>query len=164
MRHQSEFGNNNTNKRGVVVERDPKKQRVKVRFQDEDETDTAWVDVLSMGSTTNKSFNMPDEGDEVWCAMDAKGEDGCVMGSKFNDKDTPANDSNDDVSMSGAWGSVHVNKSTGAVSITTGGAVTIKAGSIVLESATLTHNGTDISDKHKHTGVVPGGGVSDVPV
>lgn len=164
MRHQAEFGNNNTNKRGVVVERDPKKQRVKVRFQDEDETDTAWVDILSMGSSTNKSFNMPDEGDEVWCAMDAKGEDGCVMGSKFNDKDTPANDTNDDMSVSGPWGSVHVNKASGAVTVNTSGMVKIVASSIELESGTLTHNGTDISDKHKHTDVTPGGALSGVPV
>lgn len=52
----------------------------------------------------------------------------------------------------------------GAAIEASGNALKFKAGSIDLESETLKHNGVDISSTHKHGGVLPGGGVSDVPV
>lgn len=165
MRSNSEYQANNTNKRGIVVDRDPKKMRVKVSFEDEDETVSHWIDVLSSSSVSNKSFNMPDVDDEVWCAMDAKGEDGCLLGSKFNDKDTPANQGNDDMSLSGPWGSIHVDKGSGAMTIQLNGNAVINAsGGIELVSPTLTHNGTDISDQHKHKDVEPGPSLTGIPV
>ncbi|WP_299924189.1 phage baseplate assembly protein V [uncultured Pelagimonas sp.] len=159
-----EYEANPVNKRGVVVERDPKKQRVRVRFDDEDDVTSQWIDVLSRSGGKTKTYMMPDEGDEVWCGMDAKGEAGCVLGVKYNDQNTPPHDSNDDVGIVWPGGSVHVNKATGAVQIQTGGTVKITAGRIELESDALTHNGTDISDKHKHKDVTPGPSETGEPV
>ncbi len=132
MRAKSDYNQNNVTKRGVVVDRDPKKMRVKVNFEDEDETVSKWVDVLARSSGSTKSFMMPDKDDEVWCAFDPKGEDGCVVGSKYNDKDTPPHSTNDDVSLVGDWGSFHLDKSTGNVTLDIQGDLTIKAKNIFM--------------------------------
>lgn len=107
---------------------------------------------------------MPDLDEEVWCAMDAKGEDGCIIGSKYNATTATPHSSNDDIGLVWAGGSVHINKASGAMTINTTGTVKIVAGAIELVSATLTHNGKDISDKHKHSGVEAGPSPTGAPV
>ncbi|KQI69378.1 hypothetical protein AN189_02835 [Loktanella sp. 3ANDIMAR09] len=151
------------NKRGVVVARDPQTQRVRVQFDDEDGIVSAWIDVLAKSTSKTKSFMMPGLGEEVWCALDARGEDGCLLGSKYNARDTPPYASNDDAGIVWATGSVHIDMATGAVTIRTEGTVRIVADTIALESGTLTHNGTNIGDDHTHDGVDPGPGVTGAP-
>ncbi|PYE87385.1 phage baseplate assembly protein V [Phyllobacterium leguminum] len=129
MRAQNDFQQNSSNKRGIVVDRDPKKMRVKVQFQDEDDTVSFWVDVLARSSGTTKSFMMPDVDDEVWCAVDMKGEDGCIIGSKYNDKDAPPFDGNDDLGVTFPGGSIHIDRASGAITINVSGEVTITGAS-----------------------------------
>lgn len=155
---------NQTNKRGIVVDRDPARQKIRVQFDDEDGVVSHWIDVLARSGGSTKTSMMPDSGDEVWCALDAKGEDGCLMGVKYNAKNAPPYTSNDDIGLVWAGGSVHVNKGSGAVTVNTSGTVKIVAESIELVSGTLTHNGTDISDKHKHSGVDTGPSDTGEPV
>lgn len=129
MRAENDFKANSSNKRGIVVDRDPKKMRVKVQFVDEDETVSFWVDVLAKSSGKTKSFLMPDVDDEVWCAVDMKGEDGCVIGSKYNDKDAPPFSGNDDMGATFPGGSIHIDRATGAITINTSGAISITGAS-----------------------------------
>ncbi|MEC5291965.1 hypothetical protein VSX64_14495 [Aurantimonas sp. C2-6-R+9] len=84
-----ELHNNHTNKRGRVVERDGANRRVRVQFPDEDETSSYWIDVVGSGSSKNASYDMPDEDDEVWCALDPAGEGGYVAGTRYNRADRP---------------------------------------------------------------------------
>lgn len=84
-----ELHNNHTAKRGLVTERDGGNRRVRVTFPDEDETRSAWIDVVGSGSSQNASYDMPDENDEVWCAVDPAGEGGCVLGTRYNTADRP---------------------------------------------------------------------------
>ncbi|MEN5299020.1 phage baseplate assembly protein V [Brucella sp. TWI559] len=163
MRAENDFKANSSNKRGIVVDRDPKKMRVKVQFVDEDETVSFWVDVLAKSSGTTKSFLMPDMDDEVWCAVDMKGEDGCVIGSKYNDNDAPPFSGNDDVGLVFPGGAVHLDRAAGALTVTFNGPVKVTASAIVFESAELTHNGKNVGHDHKHTGVVPGGALTGDP-
>ncbi|MBP1862135.1 phage baseplate assembly protein V [Rhizobium herbae] len=163
MRANNDYQQNNANKRGIVVDRDPKKMRVKVQFKDEDDTVSFWVDVLSRSSGKTKSFMMPDVDDEVWCAVDLKGEDGCIIGSKYNDKDTPPFEGNDDVGITFPGGSIHIDREAGAVTINVRGAVKIQGSSIDLVSETLTHNGKNVGHDHLHTGVIPGGDLTGEP-
>lgn len=51
----------------------------------------------------------------------------------------------------------------GATNITSGGAMTISAPDVEITSGTLTHNGVNIGDDHRHGGVDTGGGVSGGP-
>lgn len=163
MRGANEYKNNQSNKRGLVIERDPAKHRVKVQFPDEDESVTHWIDVVANASTGTSFFAMPGMGDEVWCALDHKGEDGCLIGSKYNDKDKTPFSSNDIVGLAGAWGSFHINIATGDFGISTGGTVSITASDIALESGTLTHNGVNIGHTHTHPGIEPGPDNTDPP-
>ena len=133
MRHDDEYRMNNVAKRGIVIERDPKKKRVKVRFEDEDEQPSMWVDVLASSAKTTKTFMMPDEDDEVWCLFDAKGEDGCVVGSKYNEKDAPPHESNDDISIVGSFGSIHLDKASGNLTIQLNGNIKVTASRIDFE-------------------------------
>lgn len=164
MRADNEQTANSTNKRGIIVDRDPAKMRIKVRFDDEDGMVSAWIDVVAKSTKTTQTFMMPDIGEEVWCAMDAKGEDGCLIGSKYNDTTTPPHSSNEDIGLVWADGYFHLNTGTGALTLVTSGPVKIIAASIEFESATLTHNGIDISDKHSHSGVLSGPSNTGPPV
>jgi len=132
LRKNNEYQNNPTAKKMIVTERDPKKKRVRAKIMDEDETETYWIDVLASSSSKNKSFNMPDEGDEIWAMIDPKSEEGFVVGSRFNDKDKPKWDSNDDGGQSGDGWFVHINKATGDMTIESGGTVRITATNIIL--------------------------------
>jgi phage baseplate assembly protein V len=133
MRASDDYQKNPVVKRGIVVDRDPKKMRIKVRFQDEDDTVSHWIDVLSRASGRTRSFMMPELDDEVWCGLDPKGEDGCLLGSKYNDRDKPPFDGNDDIGLTFPGGSVHVDRASGAITIRSGGTVRISAATIVLE-------------------------------
>lgn len=139
--------------------------RVKVRFEDEDDTVSYWIDVTGSSSNGTKFFTMPGLEDEVWCALDAKGESGCLLGSRYNDKETPPHQTNEDIAVQ--WGGdnfVHINTGSGAIAVKTSGSVTITAsGAIKLESSTLTHNGKNIGHDHRHTGVTPGSANTGVP-
>ena len=126
-----EYGRSPGNKRGILVDLDPKKKRVK--FQDEDDTVSFWVDVLSKSAKTSKSFWMPDMEDEVWCAVDMKGEDGCVIRSKYNDKDAPPFEGNDDVGYTFSGGSMHLDKASGGLTLNFSGVVRITAARIILD-------------------------------
>lgn len=163
MRANNDYQQNSGNKRGIVVERDPKKMRVKVQFQDEDETVSFWVDVLSRASGRTKSFMMPDVDDEVWCAVDLKGEDGCILGSKYNDQDTPPFDGNDDVGIKFPGGSIHVDRASGAATININGPFKVTASAIEFQSDSLTHNGKNVGHDHKHKGVLVGGDLTGNP-
>ena len=164
MRANDEYSQNAGIRRGVIVDRDPKKMRVKVQFKDEDEIVTQWIDVVSKSSTGVSVFQMPGAQDEVWCSMDAKGEGGCLIGSRYNGKDAPPADSHDVVRVTWGGSFFELNTATGAATLKTsgpaaveaGGDVTIKAANIVLESALLTHNGKNIGFDHGHVSAPPG--------
>lgn len=163
MRGTHDYGANQVNKRGIVVDRKPEAHQIRVKFDDEDGVVSAWIDVLSPSGGSTQAFMMPDMDDEVWCAMDVKGEAGCLIGARYNAKNNPPFGSNDDIGMVWAGGAVSVNKASGAVTITSNGPVTITASEIILESATLTHNGTNIGQDHEHSGVETGSGNSGPP-
>lgn len=164
-RSSSEFRQNATNRRGIVVDRDPKKMKIKVRFEDEDDVVTHWIDVTGPSSNGVKFFSMPGMEDEVWCAMDAKGEAGCLLGSRYNAKDVPPHQTNEDIAVQFPGGFIHLNTGSGAIAIKTPGSVAIEAGGdIDLKSGRLLHNGKNVGEDHQHDKVSPGGGTTGFPL
>ena len=133
-RNSNEYQQNSTIRRGVVTERDPKRKKVKVLFEDEDGTQSYWVDVVSKSSTGVRTYQMPGEKDEVWCAIDVKGEAGCLIGSRYNDKDPPPADSNDLLVFDFPNGSVSVNTAGGTMTINLSGALKVTAAQVVLDA------------------------------
>ncbi|SMX29163.1 Phage-related baseplate assembly protein [Pelagimonas phthalicica] len=173
-----EYEANNTNKRGIVVQRDPVKKRVRVQFEDEDEVVSHWIDVLARSGGETATFMMPNKGDEVWCALDARGEAGCLIGSRYNDQRKPPFGSNDDIGLVWDGGAVHVNKATGAVTVETNGPVSVKtSGALVLDAETitlkadavkidadvLTNKDVNIGHDHKHEDVMSGSSLTGEP-
>jgi phage baseplate assembly protein gpV len=165
VRSNNEFQNNLGAKKMVITERDPKKMRVRAKVMDEDEVETYWLDVLSKSSSSNKSFEMPDEGDEIWAMVDPKGEEGFVVGSRYNDKETPPGDSNEQVVQSGPWGRIEMNKATGALSVKLNGGIKLDLGGLLevvanqidtTTGGTITNNGKNIGHDHKHKEVTAG--------
>ncbi|MCJ7996058.1 hypothetical protein J5N58_16695 [Rhizobium cremeum] len=148
-----------------MVDRDPKAMRVKVRFEDEDDVVTQWIDVTGGSSNGVSFFSMPGMDDEVWCAMDARGESGCVLGSRYNAKEKPPHDTNEDIAIQFPGGFIHLNTGNGSLSVKTPGDAVIEAGGdIDLKSGRLLHNGKNVGYDHKHGGVIRGGNLTDDPV
>ncbi len=162
MRNNDEYRNNLALKKAIVIERDPEKMRVKARIEDEDATDSYWLDLTARSSSSTKSFDMPDQGDEIWAIVDPKGEEGIVMGSRYNDKETPPRDTNDDMSYEGPWGSFHLNKASGELSITLTN-LNLQIDTITINGQRIEHNGKNIGHDHTHGGIVPGGSDTDIP-
>lgn len=134
MRNGNEFRNNAVNRCGVVVDRDPKKMRVKVRFEDEDDTVMQWIDVVSKSSTGVSAFMMPGKDDEVWCAMDAKGEAGCIIGSRYNSKDAASGDANEKIVVTFPGGSFVLDTAAGVLELNLSAALKVKATNIILDA------------------------------
>lgn len=171
MRKGAEYAQNWGAKRGTVVARDPRKKRVKVKFHDEDETASMWIDVLARSSGEVKTFMMPGEADEVWCMVDAKGEDGCIVGSKYNDRETPPSNQNEHITIKGPFGTIHCDGAnmiidgTADVTIKAAGNITLEAGGDITtgQGGQLTNNGKNVGHDHKHTEVTPGPSLTGVP-
>ena len=159
MRSGGEYENNQTNKRGLIKELDEEGFRIRVEFADEDASETHWIDVLSGDGS---SYNMPPVGSEVWCAMDAKGEDGCLMGVKYNKKDAPPYSSKDALGQKFSGGFVLIDKASGAATMQFS-SLTITCDDIKFAGSAFSHNGKNIGFDHKHTGVVAGGDPSGEP-
>jgi phage baseplate assembly protein gpV len=133
VRNGEEYRQNQQIRRGIVIDRDPKKMKAKVQFEDEDDVVTQWIDAGANSSTGVSFFHMPGMGDEVWCAMDAKGEAGCIISSKYNAKDKPPADSNDIVALKWGGGIFTLDTASGAITLETPGVIRFKASQIILD-------------------------------
>lgn len=163
-------GQNSPYRRGTVIERDPAKGRVRVRFDDEQGDESGWIHVCQPGTGANKFYRMPDEASQVVCLMDWDGEDGAVLGAIWSDKDgTPTGDG-ETMYMAFASGlSVSVNQASGDIAVKGAKAVSVVATSVTLEAASitlkgpvaiegdsLTHNGKNVGYTHGHVTAPPG--------
>lgn len=76
-------------KYGVVSEIKAEKAQVKVIFQESNNIVSYYMPVLQMFTGTNKSYFMPNINDVVICLLSPRGDSGVVLGSIYNDKNTP---------------------------------------------------------------------------
>lgn len=72
---------------GTVSAVDEKTMRVRVRLPELDNLRTAWLPVLARKSKRDKDYWMPDLGEHVAVLLDARGEDGVVLGAIFSEAD-----------------------------------------------------------------------------
>ncbi|WP_171182390.1 phage baseplate assembly protein V [Ruegeria sp. HKCCD8929] len=112
-------------KRGIVVE--GRGSQVKVRFEDNDQVISGWLDVVQRSTAGMRAFTRPKPGSQVVCQMDANREAGVVLGALYSDADpAPAGDE----------GTVHFEMPDGSTVIWKGGTFTIDhASGIVLSIA-----------------------------
>ena len=112
-------------KRGIVV--DGRGSQVRVRFEDNDQMISGWLDVAQRSTAGIKVFTRPKSGSQVVCLMDANREAGVVLGAVYSDAD-PAPVGNE--------GTVHFEMPDGSTVIWEGGAFTLNhASGIVLSVA-----------------------------
>jgi phage baseplate assembly protein V len=74
---------------GIVKAHDVTNGRVRVTFPDRDQNASWWLQIAVPFSQNNKVWRMPDIGEQVVCAMDARDEDGAVLGALYSTADTP---------------------------------------------------------------------------
>lgn len=86
------MSSNSPVKRGEVTEIDADGNRYRVKFPDEDGVQSFWLDGPSGATSGKKSRGaMFKVGSQVWCMVDWKGEDGCVVQGAFNKTDKTPN-------------------------------------------------------------------------
>ena len=74
---------------GIVDTQDVATGRVRVRFPDRDNLLSDWLFVVVPWTQNNKTFRIPDLGEQVVCLMDHLDEDGAVLGAIYSTVDAP---------------------------------------------------------------------------
>jgi phage baseplate assembly protein V len=73
---------------GLVQSQDLQNARVRVIFPDRNQLLSWWLPILVAKSQNDKSYYVPDIGEQVVCFMDEHDEDGAVLGSIYSQADT----------------------------------------------------------------------------
>src|SRR5437773_11971171 len=77
---------------GIVREQDAALAKVRVVFPDYDQVVSWWLPVVFAKTRDDKSYWLPDIGEQVVCLMDVRDEDGAVLGAIYSSEDlTPTN-------------------------------------------------------------------------
>lgn len=157
-------------KRGVVLLNDPAKARSRVKIEDEDGVRTFWLAWNMPAAGNSKIYNAPDIGSQVNCLVDWRGEDGCILGARYSDKDTtPTGDGTLLKALLQGGLDFSYSKSSGALTLKAPGGLNFEApnvtvkGNVDFSSGHVKSNGKRIDDTHTHGGIVPGGASTDVP-
>lgn len=101
-------------KRAIVVA--GRGSQVKVRFEDNDQMISGWLDVVQRSTAGMRAFTRPKPGSQVVCQMDANREAGVVLGALYSDADpAPAGDE----------GTVHFEMPDGSTVIWEGGSFVV---------------------------------------
>jgi phage baseplate assembly protein V len=74
---------------GIVTQIDPEKCVARVRFPDRDDIESHWLAVVQHKTLRDKVYWMPDIDEHVACMMDARDEEGCILGAIYSEADTP---------------------------------------------------------------------------
>ncbi|MFD2677993.1 phage baseplate assembly protein V [Camelimonas lactis] len=158
-------------KRGIVRELKPEKAQARVEFEDEDGVSSYWLSVNSAlaSGTGSRVYAMPEIGSQVHCLIDWRGEDGCILGASYSDKDPPpATDPNHIAMMLGGGLELTYDKAAGGFvlkvpanmkiesgAINLKGPVTIE-GPVTITGDILTHNGKNVGSDHSHVSAPDG--------
>lgn len=79
---------------GIVAEVDSKRAWVRVTLPDADHLMTPWLPVLQAKTLRDKSYCLPDVGEHVAVLLDARVEEGVVLGALYSTVDLPPIESN----------------------------------------------------------------------
>lgn len=100
--------------------------RVKIPVLDDMETD--WLPMATPAAGGNRFYSLPDVGELVVCLLDARGENGCVIGAIYNASDKPpVSDQNKWVKRFANGTVISHDRGSGEVVVETPGKVEIKA-------------------------------------
>jgi phage baseplate assembly protein V len=85
---------------GLVKQQDLQGARVRVAFPDRDQLLSYWLPIFFSKTQNDKSYWIPDIGEQVICLMDGHDEAGTVLGAIYSSADTPPVQSADKYHMS----------------------------------------------------------------
>lgn len=74
---------------GIVKAQDVINARVRVTFHDRDLLQSWWLPVVVAKTQNDKTYWIPDVGEQVVCTMDEYDEDGAVLGAIYSNADRP---------------------------------------------------------------------------
>lgn len=113
---------------GIVAAVDDRRHMLRVRLPALENMETDWLPMLTPAAGGDRFYSLPDEGEQVVCLLDARGEGGVVLGATYNDADAPPASSRDLHVFAYKNGTrIQHNRKTGDVLIKTPGTVTVDA-------------------------------------
>ena len=123
---------------GVVSAVDEAGHNLRVKIPALEDMETDWLPMTTPAAGGNQFYSLPDEGEQVVCLLDARGENGCVIGAIYSMADKPPASSKDKWVRRFKNGTVieHDRKS-GDVLVKTDGVVTIDADAVVKKTLTV---------------------------
>lgn len=123
---------------GVVSAVDEAGHNLRVTIPALENMETDWLPMTTPAAGGNQFYSLPDEGEQVVCLLDARGENGCVIGAIYSTADKPPASSKDNWVRRFKNGTIieHDRKS-GDVLVKTGGVVTIDADAVVKKTLTV---------------------------
>ena len=123
---------------GTVAQVDDAGHQLRVQLPALDNMLTDWLPMITPAAGGNRFYSLPDEGEQVVCLLDARGENGCVIGAIYSTADKPPASSKDNWVRRFKNGTIieHDRKS-GDVLVKTGGVVTIDADAVVKKTLTV---------------------------
>lgn len=155
-------------KKGLVAQAKP--GFAKVRFDDLDGIVTAWLPTTHPNTQDDKQVETLNVGAQVSCLMDARMEDGCILGAHYSNVDTPP------VAESTKWHkrfsdgtSIQYDKAAHVLTLRIGGATfTFTSGGLDVQGGGVTTTGDQLAagisqTGHTHGGVRSGGDSTATP-
>jgi phage baseplate assembly protein V len=126
-------------RRGIVEEVDAATCRVRVRFPQEQDLLSGWLDVLQGSTHEDKYYRIPPKGNQVAVLLDEQNEAGCVLGAVYSTADAPPADADNVVVVTLSDGfEIKYNKTTHvlAVTVPSGGSLELCGSSSLVALAT----------------------------
>lgn len=122
---------------GIVSAVDEAAHNLRVRLPALENMETDWLPMLTAAAGGNRFYSLPDEGEQVVCLLDARGENGVVLGATYNTADKPPAASKDVWMRRFKNGTViQHDRKTGNIDVQTQGTVTINAPNTIITGNT----------------------------
>ena len=123
---------------GLVSAVDEAGHNLRVKIPALEDMETDWLPMTTPAAGGNQFYSLPDEGEQVVCLLDARGENGCVIGAIYSMADKPPASSKDKWVRRFKNGTIiEHDRQTGDVLVKTGGVVTIDADAVVKKTLTV---------------------------
>lgn len=156
----------NISRVGIVSSVNPADMTARVTFPDRDDLVSADLHILTTGSQDTKVYWLPYVGEQVlclFCVNDNNLTEGYILGTMYNNKDTPPANGQGVRAVKFADGSTVINDN-GAITVNATGSVTINAPVVNITggSGDVVVNGVSLVN-HTHGGIIPGGGSTAPP-
>lgn len=122
---------------GIVSAVDEAAHNLRVRLPSLENMETDWLPMITPAAGGNRFYSLPDEGEQVVCLLDARGENGVVLGATYNTADKPPAASKDVWMRRFKNGTViKHDRKTGNIDVQTQGTVTIAAPDTIITGNT----------------------------